>query len=144
MIQTTRNKVLLKYVDRHIRYDVFNFIKWMVLAVLTGLVVGGASSVFAECIVWVSAYRTTHKMIFLLLPLAGILIVFLYEKYGRWNQSGSGNHQVKRLYSVNLCATYFSIHIVDASDRRKCGKRGRFHSVWGKHWKFFKPACKTR
>ena len=91
MTQTTRNKVLLKYVDRHIRYDVFNFIKWIMLAVVTGLVVGGASSIFAECIVWVSAYRTAHKMIFLLLPLAGLLIVFLYEKYG---SEDGGTNQV--------------------------------------------------
>ena len=80
MIQKTRKELLVHYVNRHTRYNLFNFIKWMVLAVITGLVVGGASSIFAKCIVWVSAYRTAHKMIFLFLPLGGVFIVFLYEK----------------------------------------------------------------
>ena len=75
MIQKTRKEMLVHYVNRHTRYNLFNFIKWMVLAVITGLVVGGASSIFAKCIVWVSAYRTAHKMIFLMLPLSGLLIV---------------------------------------------------------------------
>ena len=97
MTQTTRNKVLLKYIDRHTRYNIFNFIKWIVLAVITGLVVGGASSVFAKCIVLASAYRTAHKMIFLMLPLSGLLIVFLYEKYG--SQDGGTNQVLATIKS---------------------------------------------
>ena len=42
MIQKTRKEVLVRYVNRHTRYNIFNFIKWIVLAVITGLVVGGA------------------------------------------------------------------------------------------------------
>lgn len=97
MTQTTRNKVLLKYIDRHTRYNIFNFIKWIVLAVITGLVVGGASSIFAKCIVLASAYRTAHKMIFLMLPLSGLLIVFLYEKYG--SQDGGTNQVLATIKS---------------------------------------------
>ena len=49
-IGSSKKKILIKYYYERIRRDVTNFIKWMLLAILTGLVVGGASSAFAACI----------------------------------------------------------------------------------------------
>ena len=46
-IGSSKKKILIKYYYERIRRDVTNFIKWMLLAILTGLVVGGASSAFA-------------------------------------------------------------------------------------------------
>ena len=48
---------------------------------VTGLIVGGASGIFAKCIGAATAYRDAHIRIFLLLPFAGLLIVFLYQKF---------------------------------------------------------------
>ena len=69
----------------------------MGLSVLTGLVVGGASAVFAGCIKAATEYRDTHNWIFMLLPVAGVLIVFMYEKIGR--QDGGTNQVLATIKS---------------------------------------------
>ena len=45
-----KGKILIYYYYERTRRDVNNFLKWLALAVLTGLVVGGATSVFAAWI----------------------------------------------------------------------------------------------
>ena len=64
---------------------------------MTGLVVGGASAVFAGCIKAATEYRDTHNWIFMLLPVAGVLIVFMYEKIGR--QDGGTNQVLATIKS---------------------------------------------
>ena len=86
-----KGKILIYYYYERTRRDVNNFLKWLALAVLTGLVVGGASSVFAACIKYATEYRNSHLWVFLLLPIAGLIIVFLYEKMGRHD---GGTNQV--------------------------------------------------
>lgn len=78
------------YID-HIRYDITNLIKWLVLAILTGLSVGFISSLFARVLKFVTNYRTEHFWIFFLLPVSGLIIVFLYQKFG---QEDGGTNQV--------------------------------------------------
>lgn len=78
------------YID-HIRYDINNLIKWLVLAILTGLSVGFISSLFARVLKFVTNYRTEHFWIFFLLPVSGLIIVFLYQKFG---QEDGGTNQV--------------------------------------------------
>ena len=56
------------YYER-ISHDIKSFVKWTALAILTGLVVGGASGIFAGCISAATKYRNSHLKIFLLLPL---------------------------------------------------------------------------
>ena len=78
------------YID-HIRYDMTNLIKWLVLAVLTGLSVGFISNLFARVLKFVTSYRTEQFWVFFLLPVAGLIIVFLYQKFG---QEDGGTNQV--------------------------------------------------
>ena len=51
-----KSKVIIRYYYDRVSRDVGNFFKWIALAILTGLVVGGASSIFAGCIKWVTEY----------------------------------------------------------------------------------------
>ena len=91
IIKNGHNEIKNKYYLGRIKRDLTNFFKWMALAILTGVVVGGASSVFAICIRWVTAFRADNKWIFLLLPVAGFYVPKIGQK--RWrNQSGSFNH----------------------------------------------------
>ena len=90
-------KIVIKYYYERIRQNTRNFLKWMGLSVLTGLVVGGASAVFAGCIKAATEYRDTHNWIFMLLPVAGVLIVFMYEKIGR--QDGGTNQVLATIKS---------------------------------------------
>ena len=90
-------KIVIKYYYERIRQNTWNFLKWMGLSVLTGLVVGGASAVFAGCIKAATEYRDTHNWIFMLLPVAGVLIVFMYERIGR--QDGGTNQVLATIKS---------------------------------------------
>lgn len=85
------DKKTLNYYFSHIRRDLTNLIKWLVLAVLTGLTVGFISSLFAKALKFVTAYRAEHLWVFFLLPVVGLMIVFLYQKLG---QDDGGTNQV--------------------------------------------------
>ena len=91
IIKNGHNEIKNKYYLGRIKRDLTNFFKWMALAILTGVVVGGASSVFAICIRWVTAFRADNKWMFLLLPVAGLIIVFMYQ---RLDKNDGGTNQV--------------------------------------------------
>ena len=67
---------------KSVKRDATNLIKWLVISIVTGIVSGGISSIFAHFLGIATEYRKTHLWIFLFLPVAGMLIVFLYEKIG--------------------------------------------------------------
>ncbi len=69
----------------YIRYVMSNLkqaLKWSVFGILCGLVVGTVASLFAILIQKATGFRLTHPQIIFLLPLAGLLIVYLYHKGG--------------------------------------------------------------
>ena len=74
-----KSKVIIRYYYDRVSRDVGNFFKWIALAILTGLVVGGASSIFAGCIKWVTEYRNNNIWVFMILPIVGVAIVFMYQ-----------------------------------------------------------------
>ena len=86
-----RRTELLQYYSMRIWRDISNLIKWMILAVITGCVTGAVSSLFARALRLVTEYRGENHWVFFLLPLSGILIVFLYQKIGR---EDGGTNQV--------------------------------------------------
>ena len=86
-----RLKEHLYYYGARISRDISNLIKWLVLAVITGCIVGAASTLFSFTLKAVTSYRKAHEWIFLLLPLFGFVIVFLYEKLGK---EDGGTNQV--------------------------------------------------
>ena len=86
-----RLKEHLYYYSARISRDMSNLIKWLVLAVITGCIVGAASTLFSFTLKAVTGYRKAHEWIFLLLPLSGLVIVFLYEKLGK---EDGGTNQV--------------------------------------------------
>ncbi len=79
------------YYERRFKKDVVSFIKWILLAFLTGFIVGGASSAFSFVLTKVTAFRTGHLWVFFFLPAAGVVIVFLYKWLG---QEDGGTNQV--------------------------------------------------
>ena len=86
-----RLKEHLYYYSARISRDISNLIKWLVFAVITGCIVGAASTLFSFTLKAVTSYRKAHEWIFLLLPLSGLVIVFLYEKLGK---EDGGTNQV--------------------------------------------------
>ena len=57
------------------------FLKWMLIAIVTGCVVGVISSLFALGLGKVTAIRAAHSWLVFCLPLAGLAIVFLYKRF---------------------------------------------------------------
>ena len=57
-------------------------IKWIVYALVTGALLGLVATGFAYSLNYVTAFRASHPYILFGLPVAGVLIVFLYKKFG--------------------------------------------------------------
>lgn len=81
----------IPYYKRRLKKDVLSFIKWIVLAFVIGFVVGGVSSLFSFALSFVTDFREHNRWIFFLLPVAGVIIVFLYHCFG---QDDGGTNQV--------------------------------------------------
>ena len=78
---------LIRFYARRIWRDASNLAKWLLLAVLTGLAVGAISSVFARALKFVTDFRMQNLQVFLMLPISGLCIVFLYQKFGRMTEA---------------------------------------------------------
>lgn len=93
--QSTGEKSVLKgklrYYSGEIQRDVTNLVKWLILAVIVGCVVGAASTLFSFVLKGVTSYRKANGWMFYLLPVMGLIIVFLYEKFGK---EDGGTNQV--------------------------------------------------
>lgn len=71
-------------------YLLFYIIKWTILAGLVGLLAGSASAFFLVSLEWAAQTRETYSWLLFLLPFGGMLVSFLYWKYGL--NSAKGNN----------------------------------------------------
>lgn len=83
-----RLKLIQFYIGRIIK-NFGVFLRWGIFSTFVGLFVGAFSTLFAYCLRKVTAYRMDDVQIFLLLPLAGVFIVFLYEIFDYKNDKGT-------------------------------------------------------
>lgn len=67
------------------------FLAWLLLATVTGGLGGVAISLFRLFTIKVTLFRYAHGQIVFLLPLAGLLIVFIYRVCGMENNSGTNS-----------------------------------------------------
>ena len=68
----------------------------VLLAIIAGIVIGAAGSLFSYSISFVTAFRKSHSLIIWLLPLGGLIIAFLYEKAGD-RVSGGTNRVIRSI-----------------------------------------------
>lgn len=64
-------------------------VHWTVVAVLTGLVCGVAGAAFSTSITAVTAWRQAAPWLLFCMPVAGLVIVWLYQVCGMENDSGT-------------------------------------------------------
>lgn len=64
-------------------------IKWMILSIIIGVIVGGVSTAFAHAMNWVTAFRAAHTWLIYLLPVGGLMIVGLYHVCHYQNDRGT-------------------------------------------------------
>lgn len=58
-----------------------DFVKWTAVALIVGIVVGIAGAAFHHALDFATEFRTEHPVVMLGLPVAGIIIVFLYKVF---------------------------------------------------------------
>ena len=81
----------VKYYTGEIHQTGYYFVKWNVLAILTGGIIGVLSSAFGHALSLVTGWRKEYPWLLLGMPLVGIVIVFLYKKFGK---DDGGTNQV--------------------------------------------------
>lgn len=64
-------------------------IKWLLISVGIGLLIGIISSLFGHALAWANDFRNQYPVVILGLPFAGILIVFLYRVSKNENDKGT-------------------------------------------------------
>lgn len=65
------------------------FVRWLIFGAITGVVCGLVGAAFHLSIDWVTATRQSHDWLILLLPFAGLLIVFTYHRAGLAQDPGT-------------------------------------------------------
>ena len=63
--------------------------RWLFLGSVTGLVVGAIGAIFSKSIIFATQFRIAHDYIILGLPVAGLLIVFLYRLFKDYEDKGT-------------------------------------------------------
>lgn len=71
------------------RETALSFLRWLILAIITGFVVGGVGILFVKGLGLANTFRNAHTKIIFALPLAGLLIVFLYKISNYENDKGT-------------------------------------------------------
>ena len=66
--------------------------KWIVFAIVSGVVIGGIGTFFYFCLAAVTQFRGEHPWILWLLPVGGVLIVGAYRLLR--NETDTGTNQV--------------------------------------------------
>lgn len=84
-------KEKIQYYKGEIWQTSYHFVKWSLLSILVGGVVGVISSAFAHVLSTVAVYRKENSWLLFLLPVAGIVIVWLYKRFGK---DDGGTNQV--------------------------------------------------
>ena len=110
-----------------VKRDFIAFFKWIAIAIVVGLVVGLAGAVFHIAIDEAVNFRLAHGWPLYLLPVGGLLIAFLYRRFGK-NDKGTNYvlisiRSTERLPWVTAPLIFISTvisHFVGAS----CGREG--------------------
>lgn len=61
--------------------DLIKILRWILLGILCGALSGGVGTLFYWCIYYVTGFRQSHAWLVYLLPLAGLLIAWMYNPY---------------------------------------------------------------
>ncbi|MCC5937588.1 MAG: voltage-gated chloride channel family protein [Lunatimonas sp.] len=90
-----RNKfifALYKFNVREFLPTLLFTLKWLLVASAVGLLAGSASAIFLLSLEWATNYREQNLWIIALLPLGGLLIGWVYHRYGE--SVVKGNNQL--------------------------------------------------
>lgn len=64
-------------------------IKWIIICSVVGVLAGASSSLFLYSLHWATTYRDQHLWLVFLLPIAGLIIGYIYHFYGKGVAAGN-------------------------------------------------------
>lgn len=74
-----RIKQKISYKLKRVWQYIVSFLKWIFIALITGAIGGAIGGMFRICVDFATKVRYAHEFLIFLLPLGGLLIVFLYK-----------------------------------------------------------------
>ena len=63
--------------------------QWVGLGAIVGVACGVASAVFLLLLEWATSYRNTHERLVFALPVAGLVLGAIYERWGKPIKAGN-------------------------------------------------------
>lgn len=105
----------------------WGFLKWLFIAVIVGAIVGAAGTAFSMALGFATSYRTDNKLIIFAMPIAGVVIVFLYNVMKLSRDPGTNNiikgarseEKVSLKLAPLIFAATFLTHITGGSAGRE-------------------------
>lgn len=82
-------KFKLKRYACNVLFAAGTLIRWLLTAVLTGVIVGGICTFFAFVLLSANDFRKLHPLIIGFLPVAGLVIVLLYKNFQKTDDLGT-------------------------------------------------------
>ncbi|MBD5544828.1 MAG: chloride channel protein [Lachnospiraceae bacterium] len=76
------------------------FLKWTVLSLFIGVIVGFFSSTFGVCMEWANEMRAKHDFLLLFLPIGGLFIIWIYH-YFHFDKDSGTNRILDTVHSKN-------------------------------------------
>ena len=76
----------------------WSLLKWSLLGAWVGAVSGCASALFLTALSWATDYRVAHPWLLWGLPVAGLVIGLVYERFGK-SVAGGNNLLLERIHS---------------------------------------------
>ena len=125
---------------------ILTLLKWLLCAVLAGVIIGIVGSAFHHMLEEATSFRESHQWILFLLPIAGLIIVFIYKKAGGTSSKGtnlvlsaiqSGERVPVRLTPLIIISTTLT-HLFGGS----AGREGAALQVGGSLANFFAKLLK--
>ncbi|MDE7289772.1 MAG: chloride channel protein [Oscillospiraceae bacterium] len=113
----------------------WGFLKWVVIAVIVGAIVGLAGTAFAKALSFATAYRTDNKLIILAMPVAGVVIVFLYNVMKLSRDPGTNNiikgARSEEAVSIKLAPLIFAATFLTHITGGSAGREGAALQIGG-------------
>ncbi|HYQ43921.1 MAG TPA: chloride channel protein [Polyangiaceae bacterium] len=76
--------------------------QWLALGALVGVIAGAASALFLFSLQLVTDFRTSHEFVVYALPIAGLLVGWVYERFGR-SIAGGANLIIDTIHDEGPC-----------------------------------------
>lgn len=74
------------------------FVKWSLISIITGLSTGLVGTAFGHCVLWAGSFFRENKWTLWLLPVAGILVLWIYHLFKEEKNRGT-NMVIESIYT---------------------------------------------